>query len=69
MTVSHPFFHAFYYVLGIVFQKIVAASHPFFSREIICYERQKDIAFVLDTCGALERQSKASVILTFEMCF
>ena len=38
------FFHAFYYVLGVVFQKVVAASHPFFSCEIIHYERRKDKA-------------------------
>ena len=36
-----PFFHPFYYVLGVVFQKIAAANHPFFTREIIGYECQK----------------------------
>ena len=38
-----PFCHAFYYALGFVFQNTAAASHPFFSREIIRYERRKDI--------------------------
>ena len=38
-----PFFHAFYYVLGVVFQKIAAASHPFSSRKMIRYECRKDI--------------------------
>ena len=39
-----PFFHAFYYILGVVFQKIAAASHPFFSHEIRRYEHQKDMS-------------------------
>ena len=47
-TVHHgcqvtPFFHALYYILGVVFKKIATAGHTFFSSEIICYERQKDI--------------------------
>ena len=40
-----PFFHVLYYVLGLVFQKIMAASHTFFSSEIIRYERRKDMKF------------------------
>ena len=30
VAASYHFFHAFYYVLGVVFQKTAAASHPFF---------------------------------------
>ena len=38
-----PFFPRVYYILGVVFQKIAAASHPFFSHEIIHYEHRKDM--------------------------
>ena len=43
VVVRHLFFHAFYYVLGVVFQKMVADSLPFFSRKIVRYERPKDM--------------------------